>query len=41
MRDPDGGRPMSLVLVLWALFFFALLWLAIDSNMFSSVHGAP
>jgi hypothetical protein len=32
---------MALALALVALALFAVLWLTIDSNSFSSVRGAP
>ncbi|HEU5306446.1 MAG TPA: hypothetical protein VFW97_03905 [Acidimicrobiia bacterium] len=41
MRDPDRGRRLAFVAALVALVLFAVLWLTIDSNTFSSVHGAP
>jgi hypothetical protein len=40
-RGRDGGRGLALVMFLVAAVLFALLWLTIDSNLFSSVHGAP
>jgi hypothetical protein len=41
VRDPDRGRRLAFVAALVALVLFAVLWLTIDSNTFSSVHGAP
>lgn len=40
MRDPDSGRRVAVLLLIVAAVLFALLWLAIDSNVFSSAHGA-
>lgn len=41
MTSVETGRRVAALLALSALLLFAALWLAIDSNIFSSVHGAP
>jgi hypothetical protein len=41
MKDPGSERHIALVVVISALVLFALLWLLIDANTFSSVRGAP
>ena len=41
MRERDSGRRTTFVVILLALALFVMLWLAIDLNTFSSVHGAP
>jgi len=40
-KRPETGWWVTGLLVLSALVLFALLWLTIDSNMFSGVSGAP
>jgi hypothetical protein len=41
VTDPASGRGTALVLVAVAIALFVLLWLTIDSNLFSSVRGSP
>jgi hypothetical protein len=41
VKDPDSGRRIAMVIAVVTLVLFAALWLTIDSNAFSSVHGAP
>jgi hypothetical protein len=41
VRDSESGRRIAVLIVLAALVVFALLWLTVDANTFSSVHGAP